>query len=328
MKRRAIWGIVFVISLCMILSISANQAVAIEKRTLQMSTISPPDNLWSQAGARYADAVKKRTGGNVTIEIAYSGSTGTARETIEALQIGTNDIVIQTIARLGVYDPLPGIAAYPYLIRDIDHFENIYYGPVGKEFFAEVEKRTGFHVIGAGYRGAREMASKKKIVTPDDLKGLKIRVPNTKLYRRTWEVLGANPVPMPSLEVYTSLQQGIIDACENPLEAHIRSKYYEAAKYVIMTSHVRAFYTFIFWGKTFNSLSPELQKILTEEGQNAMQWGTEETLKRIKGFEKTLKDRGAEFVYPDVAAFRSKLKPMKNDFPELAEWIDKFDSVQ
>jgi TRAP-type C4-dicarboxylate transport system substrate-binding protein len=133
---------------------------------------------------------------------------------------------------------------------------------------------------------------------------------------------------MPSLEVYTSLQQGIIDACENPLEAHIRSKYAEAARYVIMTSHVRAFYTFIYWGKTFNSFSPELQKILKEEGEKAMQWGTDETLKRIKGFEQTLKNRGAEFVNPDVEAFRAKLKPMKNDFPELAEWIDKFDAVQ
>ena len=307
---------------------AAQSAQAVESVTLQMATISPPENLWSKAGARYAEKVAERTGGKVKIEIAYSGSTGTARETVEALQIGTNHIVIQTSARLGVYDPLPGISAYPYLIRDIDHFRKFAGGPVGQEFASEIEKRTGFHIVGYGYRGPREMASREPIRTPDDLKGVKIRVPNQKLYRMTWEVLGASPVPMPSLEVYTALNQGIIDACENPLEAHVRSKYYEAVPYVDLTSHVRAYYTFIYWGDYFSSLSPELQTILQEEGEAAMQWGTEETLKLISQYEKTLKEKGAKFIQPDVAAFRAKLQGMEDQFPELKEWIQKISSIK
>ena len=262
------------------------------------------------------------------MEIAYSGSTGNARETIEALQIGTNHIVIQEPARLGGYHPLPGISAYPYLIRSVDHFKKFAGSAIGAEFSKAVEEKTGFKIVGYGFRGAREMASRKPIKTPDDLKGLKIRVPSDKMYRRTWEILGASPVPMPSLEVYTALNQGIIDACENPLEAHVRSKYYEAVPYVVLTSHVGPFYTFIFWGDYFKSLSPELQQILVEEGNAAMTWGTDETLKMIDGYAKTLKDKGAKFVTPDVAAFAEKVAPIKADFPELAEWVDRISAIQ
>lgn len=172
------------------------------------------------------------------------------------------------------------------------------------------------------------MASRKPINSPDDLKGLKIRVPNAKLYRTTWEVLGASPVPMPSLEVYTALNQGIIDACENPLEAHVRSKYYEAVPYIILTSHVRAYYTFIFHDSFFKSLSPELQTILQEEGDAAMKWGTEATLKRIAEYEKILTDKGAQFITPDVKTFRSKAKLMDEKFPELKEWVAKIRSIK
>jgi tripartite ATP-independent transporter DctP family solute receptor len=307
---------------------TAGRAAAIETLALHMATISPPDNLWSRAGARYAEAVEQRTGGKVKVKIAYSGSTGTARETVEALQIGTTHIVIQEINRVGVYDPLPDIAAYPYLVRDLDHFKRVFYGPLGKEFYKEIEKRTKYHLVGAGYRGSREMASRKPIRTPADLKGMKIRVPEEKIFRLTWQILGASPVPMPSLEVYTALQQGIIDACENPLEAHVRSKYYEAVPYVIQTGHVTAVYTFIFWGPTMKSFSPELQKILQEEGEKAMAWGTEETVKLIDQYEQTLKAKGAKFIKPDVEAFRKGVGPLKNHFPELAEWVDKFAGVK
>ncbi len=300
-----------------------------ESLRLVATTIAPPDNLWSKAGARYAEAVKQRTNGKVVIDMSYSGALGNVRETIEALRFGTVHIVIQEVGQLDTYNKLAGIASYPYLIRDIDHFRKVMYdGDVGQQFHAEIEKLTGYKLIGAGFRGPREMASRREIKTPDDLKGLKLRVPGQKIFLSTWKTLGANPVPMATLEVYTALQQGIIDGCENPLEAHVRSKYYEAVPYVIMTSHVNAYYSFIFDGKAFSTFSPAVQKVLVEEGDKAMRWGTDETLNLIGQYKKQLQDKGAKFVYPDIKPFQAKLEPMKKEFPEFGAWIDKFQGVR
>ncbi|MCE7029460.1 TRAP transporter substrate-binding protein [Jiella avicenniae] len=311
------------------IAVMATAANAQETIRLQGATIAPPDNVWAKVGDRFAEAVEKRTDGRVDMNMSYSGSLGNAGETIEALKFGSVDFVIQEVSQLDVYDELAGLGAYPYLIRDADHFKQIFGDAgVGQEFYDELEKRTGYKLIGAGFRGSREMASRREVKTPEDLSGLKMRVPNQVTYRRTWETLGASPVPMPSLEVYTSLQQGIIDGAENPLEAHLRSKYYEAVPYVILTHHVNPYYTFIFSADTFNGLPEDVQKVLQEEGEAAMDWATEEILGSIDGYRKTLEENGATIVEPDREAFRAKLEPMKDMYPEdLQEWIERFQNV-
>lgn len=308
-----------------VLSLSAHA----ETIRLQAATIAPPDNLWSKVGDRYAEAVKERTNGEVIIDMSYSGALGNAAETIEALRFGTVNIVIQEVSQLDVYDPLAGLGAYPYLIRNVDHFRAVMAeGGVGQDYYDELEKRTGHKLVGAGFRGSREMASRREVKTPEGLAGLKMRVPNQHTYRLTWETLGASPVPMSSLEVYTSLQQGVIDGAENPLEAHLRSKYYEAVPYVILTHHVNPYYTFIFDSEHFRGLPEDVQQVLIEEGEAAMAWGTEQILSALPEYEKTLTENGATIVEPDREAFRKKLEPMKEKYPQdIQEWIDRFQSV-
>lgn len=294
--------------------------------TLQAATIAPPDNIWSKVGDRYAKAVAERTDGRVKIKMSYSGALGNAGETIEALNFGSVDIVIQEVNQLDVYNSLAGLAAYPYLIRDLDQFNYIFSeSDIGQEFYDELEQRTGYKLVGAGFRGPREMASRREVKTPDDLKGLKMRVPNQITYRRTWETLGASPVPMPSMEVYTAMQQGVIDAAENPLEAHLRSKYYEAVPYVILTHHVNPYYTFIFSSNTFHDLPQDVQEVLQEEGEKAMEWGTEQIENSLPKYRKTLQENGATLIEPDREAFRKKLEPMKEMYPEdYQKWIERF----
>lgn len=296
---------------------------------LQAATIAPPDNIWAKVGDRYAEAVRERTDGEVVIEMSYSGALGDAADTIEALRFNTINIVIQEVGQLDTYDPLAGLGSYPYLIRDIDHFRTVMdETDVGRSFHDEIERRTGFKLIGAGFRGPREMASRRAIHTPDDLAGLKMRIPAQQMFRMTWETLGASPVPMPSLEVYTGLQQGIIDAAENPLEAQVRSKYYEAVPYVIMTSHVNAYYTFLFDSDYFNSLPEDVQVVLQEEGEAAMRWGTEQVLELIDDYRDSMTRAGVEFVEPDTEAFRARLEPLKAEFPEdFQEWITRFQTA-
>lgn len=303
-------------------------AHAVESATLRLATVSTPDNVWYSTAQRFAEGVSNRTDGKVKIRIAHSGTTGSVRESVEALQIGTNDIVQTVIASLEPYDDLAALESFPYLIRDEAHFDTVFNGPVGQELYAAIGDNTGFKLIGAGFRGAREMASKKPVNAIGDLKGVKMRVPEIPVFRRTWELLGASPVPMASGEVYTGLQEGIIDAVENPLEAHMRSRYYEAAKYVVMTNHVYGAYTFVFSATRFKSFSPELQSILQEEGEKAMRWGGEQTRAQIEELKAELQKRGVTILSPELEPFRARLAPLADEFPKLKPWVQKISAVK
>ncbi len=296
----------------------------VESVTLHMAHDYPPGNVWYETGQRFADAVAKRTDGKVKMQIAHSSSTGSWDQNIEGLQIGTNDIVLESIGTLDRYDPLPGVEAFPYLIKDLDHFKKVYYGEVGDAFMDEVAKRSGFRIIGAGYRGARKLSANRKVESVGDLAGLKLRVPPLKMYRRTWELLGASPVPMPVTEIFTGLQQGLIDGQENPLEFINTYKLGEVQSHVMNTNHVIGAMTFIFNDGRFKSLSPELQQILREEGANAMLWATDRVLGMEAEYQKNLQDKGVEFVDVDLPAFREKVAPIADDFPDLKEWVVKF----
>lgn len=295
---------------------------------LQLASVETPQTVWGQAAQKFADGVAEASGGDLKIELALNGTTGSPRETLEALLIGTNDIVLTVVASLDGFDPIASIESYPYLIRDEAHFDAVFNGPVGQELFDEIAKRTGFRLVGAGARGAREMASTKEVKSAEDLSGLKIRVPNIEIFRATWDALGASPTPMSSKEVYSGLQSGIIDAAENPLSAHLRSKYYEAADYVIMTDHVYGAYTFIFDDNRFNSLSEEQRALIQAEAAKAMKWGSEKEEAEAADYRKKLEELGAKFVEPDLAAFREKVEPLKDQFPDLAPWVEKIQAVE
>lgn len=311
-----------------VLLVTTQASYAIEKQTLQLATIEPTNTLWYRVADRFAKSVNERTDGKVRIVVSHSGTTGSVRESLEALQFGTNDIVQTVIASLDPYSPLAAIESYPYLFKDAGHFQRVMNGPVGKDLYTGLRSATGFQLLGAGFRGARELASKRPVESVDDLSGLKIRVPEIEIYRKTWSMLGASPVPMGSSEVYTGLQQGIIDAVENPLSAHIRSRYYEAADYLVMTGHVYSAYTFMLDGKRFEKFSPELQKILIEEGEEAMFWGGDEALREAESYEKTLIEKGVKVIRPDLAPFRAKLEPLKNHFPDLAPWVERISAAE
>lgn len=312
------------------LALCATSALAadFEKTTLQMAHNYAPGNIWYDVGERIAKNVSEATGGKVTFNIAHSASTGTWAEQIEALTIGTNDIVIQSVGTLDRYAPLPGIEAFPYLIRDVDHFKKVFYGDVGVELYDAIEKITGFKIIGAAYRGARVLTANREVKSVADLKGLKLRVPPLKMYTRTWELLGASPTPMAFTEVFTSLQQGVIDGQENPYEVIESFRLDEVQSHVMETDHVLGTMTFIYDSKRFASFSEDLQKVLEDASNEAMLWATSQMLAKEDALRETLIERGMTIVPLDLTDYRATVAPIKDEFPELADWVAKINAVK
>lgn len=299
-----------------------------QELTLKMAHIYPPGNIWYEAAEAYAAEVAERSGGQIKIEIAHSGSTGDWPQSIEGLLIGTNDIVVQSIGTLDRYDTIAAIEAYPYLIRDVDHFKKVYYGEMGGELFDEIAEKTQFRIIGAGYRGARQLTANREVHSVEDLKGLKLRVPPLKMYQLTWEYLGASPVPMGVAELFTSLQQGVVDGQENPLEVIQSQRFDEVQKYVIETAHILGAMTFIYSDARFQGLPEETRKILQEAGEKAMLDATEKMLQQESVIKADLEGKGMTFIAVDREPFRVKLEPMKEDFPELADWVARIQAVE
>jgi tripartite ATP-independent transporter DctP family solute receptor len=295
---------------------------------LKMAHIYNPGNIWFETAEAYAKAVEAKSAGRVRIQIAASGSTGDWPASIEGLKIGTNDIVLQSIGTLDRYNILPGLEAYPYLIRDVDHFKKVYYGPVGAEFIDEVAKKTSFRIVGAGYRGARWLTSSKPVKSVADVKGLKLRVPPLKMYRMTWELLGASPVPMGVAELFTSMQQGVVDGQENPLEVIESMKFNEVQKYAIDTRHIIGAMTWIFSDARFRQLPPDVQKLLKEEGERTMLAATDRMVATEADLRKKLEGRGMQFVDIDRDALRARVADIGREFPDLAPWAGRFAAVR
>ena len=303
-------------------------ATAQQPLVLRMAHIYNPGNIWFETAEAYAKAVESKSGGKVKIQIAASGSTGDWPSSIEGLKIGTNDIVLQSIGTLDRYNILPGLEAYPYLVRDVDHFKKVYYGSVGTEFMEAVAAKTQFRIIGAGYRGARWLSSNKLVRNVEDLKGVKLRVPPLKMYRMTWELLGASPVPMGVAELFTSMQQGVVDGQENPLEIIESMKFNEVQKYAIDTRHVIGAMTWIFSDSRFKRLPADVQKLLKDEGESAMLAATERMVATEAELRRKLESRGMQFISVELAPFRARVAGIGKEFPDLQPWADKFSAVR
>lgn len=296
--------------------------------TLKMAHIYTPGNIWFETAEAYAKAVEQKSGGKVKIQIAHSGTTGDWPASIEALKIGTNDIVLQSIGTLDRYHQIAGIEAYPYLVRDVDHFKKVYYGPAGGELLDEISAKTQFRIIGAGYRGARHMTSNKLVRNVGELKGVKLRVPPLKMYRMTWEMLGASATPMGVAELFTSLAQGVVDGQENPLEIVESQKFNEVQKYVVETGHILGAMTFIYHEPRFKSLPADVQKVLREEGDRVMLAATDRMVAMEDDLKKRLQAKGMQFVKVDTGPFRERLVPMAKEFPQLEPWVQKIQAVK
>lgn len=307
-----------------------SQAFAeIDPITLQFAHIYNTDDHWGQVAEAFKAEVADKSDGAITINISPSGTTGDWPQSIEGLRIGTNQIVLQSVGALDRYGTIAGIEAFPYLIRDLDHFNKVYFGPVGEELFGAIEEQTGFRLLGAAYRGARHLSANRPAASLEALAGLKLRVPPLKMYRETWENLGASPVPMGFAEVFTSLEKGLIDGQENPLEVIRNASLFEVQDYVMETSHVIGAMTLIFNASYFDGLPEDTQAVLVEAAEVVMQDFSDRMVTTEQELRADLVEKGMEFVEVDMEAFRASLDGYaEREFPELQPWVAKIQAVE
>lgn len=325
---------IIILLCCLILAIGLVAGCAMvtaKPLTLRLAHAQVTNDVYHLTSLKFKEYVEEKSEGQVKIDIYPAGQLGSIRDMIEGLRLGTIHIVHDTPSRLGVYDPLGDIFNLPYLIRDRAHGEAVWNGPVGEEIHVALAQKTGIRTLAMAWRGSREVTSKKPFSTPDELKalGLKIRVPPYDLSVNTWKELGANPTPMDWNEVYLALQQGVIDAQENPNSQNYSNKLWEVTDYLILTSHVKNFSGFMIGNRFLESLPEDTRNLLFEAARAAAAWQGDHVEAEDEQFLKGLAENGMVIIETDQQLFMDVFKDfVPKYYPHLADYVKRIAEVQ
>jgi len=222
---------------------------------------SEPYHTWA---LWFADEIKKRSGGRYEMEVFPASSLGKEVDINEGLSLGTVDVIWTGFQFAGrSYGPI-GISGYPYVYASVQHWKNFLKSDLFKDLAEGYFKASGNKAVTATYYGQRHVTSNKPISTPADMKNLKIRTPNAPAYTIFPKATGANPTPIAFAEVYLALQQGVVEAQENPLTTIQAKKFYEVQKYINLTGHITDSLLGIIGGPLWKRLNAADQKMFSE----------------------------------------------------------------
>lgn len=213
---------------------------------------------------KFAELINKKTNGQIKIDVYSNGQLGSERDMIEGLQIGTLDLLVTSTGPLPNFMPEIGVLDLPFLFRNKPHVYKVLDGDIGQSFFEKLEENN---IVGLAYleNGFRHITnSKRPIMHPEDLKGIKIRTMENPVHQYMFQVLGADPTPMAWSDVFIALQQGVIDAQENPIPIIYAQKIYEVQKFLSLTGHVYSPSPLLISKKTWESLTDEQRRIFRE----------------------------------------------------------------
>lgn len=265
----------------------------------------------------FAKEIEAKTNGRIEIRLHPGGALGGDREVLEGLQIGTVDLTIPSTSVIANFVPEVQVFDIPFLFRDFDHAQAVLDGPIGQEILAKF-KAKGLQGLAFGGIGFRQLTNSRRPVNgPDDVKGLKIRTQENQIHLQVWRALGALPTPMALPEVFTALQQGVVDGQENPIGAILNNKFGQVQKYLTITNHAFTPVGFVMAPRAFEALSPEDQKLFVEAGRRAMVICKDEVGKVEKTGVDELRKLGLQVIAKvDTAKFQDLLKPA---FAELGK---------
>ena len=293
-------------------SITRAQAAPIR---LVFSHHLPTSHLGHKTAENFASRVKDGTGGQVTIDIKPASQLFNLRTSAEALQLGTLDMCWSDLGTLANWQPPLGFISLPFLFNDFDHVKRVMYGPPGKQVVDTAKEALGVEILSLGASGFRVFLSKKPIHKADDVRGIKLRVPEIPTWVAMAKAMGANPTPIPAGEMYTALQTGVIDAIEVPADYIVSAKIYEVAGFATRTHHIFTEVSMMASSKKMATLPPNVQKVIRDEAVRAVQkdmWDAniaEQTAAWNELASKVKADAA-----PDIDSFRSKMGPVLTDF--------------
>lgn len=308
------------------LALVAMTALA-EARTLRLNHNNPEDHPVHLSMQRMADEVEEATGGSVKIRIYANGQLGSQRESTEQVQNCSLDMARSNAAELEAFVPSYAVFNLPYMFASEEHFDQVIAGDLGRQILdSGIEQ--GIRGLAYYTEGARSFYANKPILSPDDLKGVKMRVQPSPSAVRMIELLGGNPTPIGWGELYSALQQGVVDGAENNPTALTTARHGEVAKHFSMDEHTLIPSVVFMSNCAWEELTPDEQTVLTTAARNSMiSHGEEWKIASDKAIEDAQSEMGVEIHQVDKAPFIEAVQPMYDEAasanPEIGTLIEQ-----
>ena len=312
MKRITALGLILMSTFVLAADPPKSEYKANFKVTMTQTAAHP----YAVGATRFGELLKERTGGRLQVTVYTDSQLAKGeREMLEALQQGTIDIYVGSTGPVGNFSPSMLIVDIPFLFRDYNQVDKVLDGPIGKQLLADVDK-AGFKGLAFWENGFRHLTNNKVAAkTPEEAKGLKIRTMENKAHMLAFKTAGLNPTPMAYSEVYSALQQGVIDGQENPVAVFYASKLYEIQKYFALTGHVYSPALVLFSMQKWNRIPKADQEIIAKTAAEVALF--ERKLNRDDE-EKKLKEMEGKglIVVRDVnkAAWQKSMQPAFDEF--------------
>lgn len=267
-------GIACAAVIALLPTLGSRDAVAQPKMEATLATVNAATFLIVRMESLFAEKVKEKTNGGLTITVVTDGQLGGIQENVEAIMAGNLELAQINNANLGAFHSGTMLFDLPFVFRDNNHMRNVVRGDIGKQVYGEFEKKTGVRLFVTGIAdGPRSVWNRNRpVVTPADMKGLKLRVMQAPILVDTFTALGAIPTPMAYPEVYMAAKQGVIDGADTPPAGLIDMKAPEIAKYYSLTAHVAMPSGIAMNAKWFDSLPKSYQDAMVEAATEASAW--------------------------------------------------------
>lgn len=290
--------------------------------------LSEPLHKWSLWAA---EQINKKTNGRYVIDVFPVSIMGKEAELNQSLSLGTTDIIYTGTSFAAQNFPPMALTELPYIFRDYKHWQKFNTSSLFKELKQGYKKASnGNQIVGNNYYGQRHVTSNIPINTPSDMSGLKLRVPNASIYKMFPLAVDANPSPIAFSEVYLALQQGVVDAQENPLPTIKAKKFYEVQNYISLTGHLQGSVLTVASDRLWESLSPEDKKIFEDTFAQAAAFVSEDTRQAELALIDWFKQQGVHVITVDRNKFRTKVLPSHKNIKQSlgAELYDRLQNIK
>ncbi|MFB2531509.1 DctP family TRAP transporter solute-binding subunit [Paracoccus sp. p4-l81] len=283
--------------------------------TLKLAHAAPETDLQQDLSLFFKEQVEARTNGSVTVTIFPQGQLGNDQAMIDGVRSGIIDIAMSGLNNFTGLVPDAGAFELPFMFPSRDLAYQVLDGEVGQGVSAQFTQH-GMKVLGYPENGYRNMTNNRgPIRVPDDVKGLNMRVNNSKALNDMFAALGANPTQLPVAELYTALETGVVDAQDHPIGIVVSFKFNEVQKYLSLTQHAYSALALVMNDAKFNGLSAEEQKVITEVAAEAVSMQRKLSQEKEAGMIEALTAEGMQVnTDVDAAAFQTAVKPVWDGF--------------
>ncbi|RVT81807.1 DctP family TRAP transporter solute-binding subunit [Rhodobacteraceae bacterium CCMM004] len=301
--------------------------------TIKVGTVVSGDHPENVGAREFERLVEERSNGEIDVRVFTDAQLGNQREMVEQLRSGTLEVTWVTTGFFGSWEPVLGTLEIGYLFEDREHAFRAFEGPLGEKV-ADLVEPQGVELLGFYEAGMRHLTNSQRAVEgPDDIAGLKIRTPRATYHLRTLEMMGANATPMAFNELYTAMEQGVVDGQENPLSNIYNAAFYEVNDHLALTGHLHLTHMVLYAGDLWADLSPEHQEIVRQAVLDSAEVQRAKVAEDDANLLAELESRGMQVTRPDREALAAAVAPLRDsaieEFGDAAqELLDMIDAAR